>query len=69
MYFIQANRISEENLHTFEVRNEIMFFDLLPINYAIQWFETKKRLAMEKMLKKRVDSIEWKKKIEKNNII
>lgn len=36
MFFIQANRISEENLHTFEVRNEIMFFDLLPINYAIQ---------------------------------
>lgn len=69
MFFIQANRISEENLHTFEVRNEIMFFDLLPINYAIQWFETKKRLAMEKMLKKRVDSIEWKKNIEKNNII
>lgn len=61
MHFIKTNRIDEEDLRSFEVRDEIIFFDLLLINYAIQWLETKKLPAIDKRQRKSAQNIEWKK--------
>ena len=66
MHFIKGNRTDEENLHAFEARNKIMFFGLLPIDYAIRRLETKKFLEIEKRQRKRVESIGW--KSEEDNV-
>lgn len=43
---------------------EIMFYGLLPINYATQWFGTRIVLAMDNRQRNGLKSIEWKKEEE-----